>query len=130
MFLLPEKPLDSEFDTNRTTIFPSNSPVTNLEPVKKLPSILPRKKFGRLADLAMSRIKPLLKMREKIDKVHADGYFENHYPNADKKLKSLLHEQTLAAWGNAENDSQEVLTVSDDKKTLGGKTISVTINIQ
>lgn len=133
MYLLPEETLDSGFDTNRTTIFPSNSPVTNLEPVTGTPTLMPRKKFGRMADGAYSRFKPLMKMRESLDKVHANGYFEQHYPEADKMLKRLLHEHTLDAWGNAANQSSEVLSsIADDKKELGSKdkSISVTINIQ
>jgi len=133
MYLLPEEPLDSGFDTNRTTIFPSNSPVTNLEPVRALPSILPRKKFGKMAEIAMSRFKPLMKIREKLNEAHlSDDYFQTHYPEADSTLKHLLHEQTINAWGNALNSSSEVLaSVASDKKELGSdKSISVTITIQ
>lgn len=129
MYLLPEKSLDDGFDKNRTTIFPSNSPVTNLEPVKTKPIILSRKKFGRLASLAKTRIMPLLKARKNIDKVHADGYFENHYPEADKKLKSLIHEDALIAWGNAENPSKEVLEEKAEGKELGSGGTTIVLNI-
>jgi len=42
-------------------------------------------------------IEELMEARESLNKVHSEGYFENHYPKADKGLKEVLHNRTVKA---------------------------------
>lgn len=126
MAFAANEPLD-KFESKHE-IFPSKSPVSNIDPVVEKPAPVSRRQYGRLAELAFSRIKPLMKTREALNKVYSDSYFENHYPEADKTLKGLLHNSTMDAWSNAENPSEEVLADKADGQALG-KTIHLTINL-
>ena len=61
----------------------------------------PKKMAGKIASRFLSglvgRIKPLMKVRDAMDKVYSKGYFEQHYRGADKELKKLLHDEALLA---------------------------------
>jgi len=84
-------------------IFSTKSPIEpeglGLDPPKK-PLFAPSKK--ELTNLS-ERVSPLLHIRKAMDKVYADGYFERHYSEADKKLKNLLHRKAMTAWAHAEH---------------------------
>jgi len=110
-----EEPLDRFNDKHE--IFPMRSPVDALDP-PKLPSLL-SKSTGRLAQLANSRSDGLLAARETLNKVYADSYFENHYPDADRKLKKVLHAKTMKAWEDVENAAPK----------SGGNKITLTISL-
>jgi len=121
-----EQPLDEFFDNARQEIFPMKSPISNLEPVEEKPT----KRVGKLAKLAASRVTPLLKAREEVNDVYSDGYFESHYPQADKTLKGLLHDQVLDAWDLADSEVKNTLSdVADGRGGLGSnKKVTVTDN--
>jgi hypothetical protein len=107
-------------------IYPTHSPVDRLGG-ESLPAPLPmRENDYKIASARLLRkLSPLLRAREEADKVYSNGYFENHYPEADKKVKRLLHNRVMAAWANALNDS-----CNDDNKFNGGLgNGGVTINI-
>jgi hypothetical protein len=117
-----DEPLEHLIDSKHE-IFTARSPVDIVDPIKESPSPLPRKKFGRLAEIAFSRIQPLVDSRDTLNKVYSKGYFENHYPEADRSLKELLHSQTMQAWANAENPSSEVLQSKSEGKSLGDRPV-------
>jgi hypothetical protein len=89
-------------------IFPSNSPVDvqggdRVKSPKKLkPGLFEKRNLFRAR-----KFMPLLKAREEADRVYSNGYFENHYKDADKQLKSMLHEKVMDAWANANDRSQK-----------------------
>jgi hypothetical protein len=66
---------------------------------------------------------PLLEASKTADQVYANGYFERHYPEADKKMKSLLHDKVMAAWSNSDNDDEE-----HEERSLGTG-LNITINV-
>lgn len=84
------------------TIFPTSSPV-DVQDGRKVsaPKSLGRGLFEKATELRDHKLIPLLKVREDADRVYSNGYFENHYSEADKRLKGLLHEKVMAAWGNS-----------------------------
>ncbi len=98
-------------------IFSTRSPIDMLDKLK-LPVGVPK---GRLAQLA-ARLEPLLHNKKTLDKVYSKGYFENHYPEADKTLKRLLHKKAMDAWAHAEDPMSQPVE-------QGHKGISLTINI-
>jgi hypothetical protein len=104
---------------NRHIIFPTNSPLHTLAG-EKVETPLPM--TGALHALAKEqqerKLQPLLKARKDTEKVYSKGYFENHYKDADKKLKKLLHEKVMAAWANSISDDQGPVEEPKEKKGL------------
>ena len=65
-------------------LFTSNSPIERGEEEETAaPTILD------------SQVEEIMKARENLNKVHSEGYFENFYPQADKGLKEVLHNQAV-----------------------------------
>jgi hypothetical protein len=105
-------------------IFPTQSPVDRVFERPERPHVhSPR---GRLSYL-IDRSTPLLKAKKTLDKVYSNGYFETHYPDADKTLKGLLHERAMDAWSHAEHfcHDDEEKEEKEEKK----KSINVVINL-
>lgn len=106
MGLLRPEDLEQEFDRRMSVIFPTQSPISSLAgPPKETeePETLPPKFSGRF-------MKKLLESREDLEKVYSNGYFQTHYPEADKNLKEFLHEKTMNTWTKSlekENDTPE-----------------------
>jgi len=115
MALSAEEALDQFNDKHEISFM--RSPVDRLDP-PKLPSLLSGS-TGRLAGLASSRADGLLAARDTLNKVYSDSYFENHYPDADRKLKRVLHDNTMKAWEETENPSPK----------SGGNKITLTISL-
>ena len=106
-------------------IFETGSPVDRTQGDKP-------KRPGRSAptgsiDKLCAQIEPLLQTKKVLDNVYSNGYFENHYPDADKKLKNLLHDRAMLAWAHAEH----YVPLEESEKTgdSHGKNISVVVNL-
>ena len=81
-------------------LFSSNSPIESegISGTKQKPAKVSAEKAEcRLAEIS-ERSHSLIHAREQVNKVHSEGYFENHYKDADKKLKKMLHEKVLLSW--------------------------------
>lgn len=55
---------------------------------------------GILPDLS-KKLQPLVEAKQQIDSAYSQGYFENHFPEADSKLKELAHQKVLSALDHA-----------------------------
>jgi hypothetical protein len=111
---------------NRHIIFPTNSPVDVSGGEKvKAPKTLKRGLFERNSALRDRKFAPLLKAKEEADKVYSNGYFENHYKDADKTLKTMLHDKVMDAWANT-NGYKKKKKEEDVKE---GKGLSLTISV-
>jgi hypothetical protein len=85
----------------------------------------------KLSDKHERLLTPLLKVKKEADKVYSKGYFENHYPDADKHLKSMLHEKVMAAWSNSLNgNGKKVKEKEVDVHRESPLSISITINLK
>jgi hypothetical protein len=105
-------------------IFGSKSPVDFIHGEKpEVPMVRPPE--GSIKRMA-SRVGPLLDVKCILDKVYSNGYFENHYPDADRTLKGLLHKRAMQAWAQAEHFGSDLNDYDDEKKD---KQISLVINI-
>ena len=81
--------------------------------------------FDRISARMLRKLSPLLQVREEADKVYSNGYFGRHYPQAEKKLKRLLHDRVTAAWANSLNDEDP-----EERPKAGlGSGVVITINI-
>ena len=110
-----------------SVIFPAGSPVDRLGGEKpETPPTIHRGLFKRIAEHQRCRIAPLLQAKDEVDRVYSNGYFENHYPDADKKLKDILHRKVMAAWSNALNELQE--EEDHDDRPTGGSGLTIIIN--
>jgi hypothetical protein len=112
-------------------IFPTGSPVDVQGGEKvKAPKKLKRGLFEKNSLLRDRKLQPLLRARDDADKVYSKGYFENHYKDADKDLKGMLHEKVMDAWANSigtgSDKKSEKVAVVDPKKGLS-LNISITI---
>lgn len=73
--------------------------------------------FKRLA----KKLRPLLDARKAINEINSQGYFENHYPEADTNLKEMAHQQVLSALSHARE------LAGDDESE--GRSISINIHL-
>lgn len=118
--------MDSE---NKHVIFPTHSPVDVSGGEKvKAPKPLGRGLYDKSIKLRDDKLIPLLKVRESTDKVYSNGYFENHYSEADKLLKGLLHEKVMAAWANSINKKPKKKKELTEEPS-GGLQLSISINV-
>jgi hypothetical protein len=83
--------------------------------------------FDRRYFKLLKKVKPLLEVKKEADEVYSRGYFENHYPDADKTLKRMLHQKAMDAWARSRSDD----TGDDEKEEAGednhGRTVNITI---
>jgi len=116
--------LEDSFDRKVAIIFPTNSPVNRLSGSSDVETPMPLKRgvFSGLSKRILNKLKPLLKAQENSNKVYSNGYFEGHYPDADKKLKGLLHDSTMAAWANAMSEEEE------EERNESNVTLTICIN--
>lgn len=115
--------LEADFDRRMAVIFPTKSPVNSLagppEETKIAKEIMP-KFSGKF-------MQKLLESKRNLDGVYSNGYFENHYPEADKNLKEFLHEKTMNSWAKAlekKNDESSEHEEGEDR----GLTVVININ--
>lgn len=101
-------------------LFSSKSPI-DMNKRREEPRRLRSKVAERIIKGLSNRLKRLLEARDEVNKVHSEGYFENHYPDADKELKGLLHDKVMTAHSRmrADDDYEE-----EDRKP------SITIKIE
>jgi hypothetical protein len=66
----------------------------------------------RVLKRLIKRIKPTMKVRDAVNKVYGNGYFESHYKGADKELKGLLHREALAADGEESDDKKPTIQIT------------------
>ncbi len=100
----------------RPFIFSTHSPVDILDRKKQRPlSVKSPSILRKLASSVEAKIKPLLQVKEEVDRVYSNGYFENHYPDADKTLKDTLHQKVLASWTTALNHIDDKDYTAADK---------------
>ena len=120
--ILSEGKLEDGFDKKLPDFFPLRSPISNLgghpEETKVPPPMGFKPKYSEKA------MKILMEARKNLNKIYSDGYFENHYPEADKDLKNHLHEQTMSSWTNAMNKEEKAEEAGEENKQ-----ITVVINI-
>ncbi len=104
-------------------IMPTKTPVPfrGKHTPMRMPSSLASRVFKRLTH----RVKPMMKVRDAMDKVYSKGYFQNHYPDADGELKQTLHKEAMVAHSRlrAQEEAPE-----EDHGLLGPK-MSITINL-
>lgn len=96
-----------EAENPKFSIFPSKSPVSLLGDQPKPPATRSRKTLRDIAAEHHRKLTPLLRVKEEADKVYSNGYFEQHYKEADRLLKQLLHDKVMNAWAAALNDEKE-----------------------
>lgn len=102
-------------------VFPTRTPIGFKE--KRDPPKLAPRLAKRFFDNMSQRIKPLMKVRDAMDKVYSKGYFENHYPEADSELKKTLHEEAMVAHNRLREPAVEK---EDENKS---PSISITLNL-
>lgn len=105
------------------TIFSVGSPVDQLEAESSstTPTPMDSGTFERISARMLKKLSPLLQAREEADKVYSNGYFQRHYPQAEKKIKRLLHDKVMHSWANALNE--------DDPEPKAGLGSGVVIHI-
>lgn len=79
----------------RQSIFPTGSPVALGQ--QKAPKLLSKKRAEKTLGALRGKLRHLLEAREQANKVYGDTYFENHYPKADKDLKTALDKKVNSA---------------------------------
>ena len=97
--------LESDFDRRMTVIFPTQSPVNSLAGPPEETKTPPEEGF--IPKFSGKFMKKLLESRKDLNNVYSEGYFQNHYPEADKNLKQFLHEKTMASWAKALREREE-----------------------
>lgn len=76
---------------------------------------------GSLLQRLLKKLKPLLHAKEATNKIHSQGYFENHYPEADSTLKEVAHQHVMSALSHARE-------LAGDERSEG-KSISINIHL-
>jgi len=113
------------------SIFPVSSPIdrsfgsTELKAPKPMSDEIFDTKYKKM----LKKVRPLLEVKEEADKVYSNGYFENHYPEADKKLKSLLHEKAMDAWARSLSSKDAKVEDEEEEEKAEKKAISITISL-
>jgi len=99
--------------TGTNTVYSAGSPIRHGQ--RKQPRLLPKKAADFKQKSLKDRLSPLLEAREQANKVYNATYFENHYPRADRDLKTKLHEKVMNAHSRlrAEDDGEH----SDEGKS-------------
>jgi len=112
------------------SIFPSGSPIERVwtgSTDLKAPKPLDGEIFDRRYFKLLKKVKPLMEIKKEADEVYSRGYFENHYPEADKTLKRMLHQKAMDAWARSrgnDDDSEEKEEAGEDNH---GRTVNITI---
>jgi hypothetical protein len=65
-----------------------------------------------------------LEARAQANKVYSNSYFENHYPEADKDLKSKLDEKIMAAHSRLKSGDDE-----EEQEEQNAPGITIVLNI-
>jgi len=116
--------VEAGFDRRMSIIFPTHSPVNSLAGPPEETKTPPAEDFKpRFSGKFMQR---LMESRADVNKIYSEGYFENHYPEADKQLKQFLHEKTMASWAKALSDNEE--TEHSEEQENPGLTVVININ--
>lgn len=88
----------------------------------KMPLFKLRKKLLTLG----RRVGDVLRVREQLDKLYSNGYFQNHYPKADSSLKELMHQRAVSSISQMMNEEEEE---EKEIKPEASKGASIIINI-
>ena len=116
-------------------IFPTHTPVDRQgggDPIEE-PMPLDGKRYRTEEGRLLKKLSPLVAAKNEADKVYSNGYFENHYPDADKKLKRMLHSRVMNAWANALNEHEREEEEKDERPRghgglgNGGVTIHISV---
>lgn len=89
----------------RSGLFQAHSVVDSMDEPKY--KSIPRVKARSYLSEIERRIRLCLEARAEADKIFSNGYFENHYPTADKLLKKLFHEKCMYAISHMMSDEPE-----------------------
>lgn len=122
-------------------LFTTHSPITRGEEPK--PENQKSSKLAQRLKVISARLNNLLQARTEADKVYSNGYFENHYPKADKQVKNLLHEKVMLAHSRALNNDispEEIkesaepallapMELAHEEKEAKSKGVSITIAV-
>lgn len=108
-------------------IFGTKSPVDFIHGEKpERPEYAPEP--NRLKKLAL-QVGPLLGVKSMLDKVYSHGYFETHYPDADRTMKRLLHDKAMGAWAHAEHFGRDTQFEGPEKGERETKQVNLIINL-
>jgi len=128
--LIKGQDLEKDFDKRVSIIFPTNSPVSAMsgESDVETPEPMGTGIFSKISQAIKKRLSPLISAKKNMDDVYSKGYFERHYPDADKNMKGLLHEHAMSSWAHAMDDSPDN---NHDEEAEGESPhqITLTINI-
>lgn len=102
--------------SERAGLYNSNSPVDFYEEPESIET----------QSTSASLIGDLMDIREKLNTVHSEGYFENHYKEADKGLKEVLHSKAVNTIRQLATPKPRLTEVADKHEGAGR---SITINI-
>lgn len=118
--------LESAMDRRVPVIFPTRSPISSLAGPPEETKTPPDEDFmPRYSGKFMSR---LMEARKDLNKVYSEGYFENHYPEADKSLKQFLHERALASWAKALREKPEPEHEEEEHEEKQQVTVVINLN--
>lgn len=105
--------------TGRNAIYSAGSPVPHGQ--RRQPRLITRKLADTKQRSLKERIEPLLEARKQVNKVYNSTYFENHYPVADRDLKTALNEKVMNAHSR--------LRAEEDESNSGEGSITIVLNI-
>jgi hypothetical protein len=99
--LLTAKSKESSLSLEDYAAYSNIGGIESRSPIKQGDKLQPNKLRSRAANASVekwrNKLMPLINARKILNKVYSNGYFENHYKEADADLKKVLHEQTMAA---------------------------------
>lgn len=110
----------------RQSVFPTGSPRAHGQ--REKPKKLSRKIADKTLKLLSQKAEPLLEARAKANKVYGETYFENHYPVADKDLKTMIDKMVMAAHSRVKSKHTEESHKEDNSEPYVHP-ITVVVNI-
>jgi hypothetical protein len=74
-----------------------------------------------------SQLEDIMGIREKLNKVHSEGYFENFYKKTDKTLKEVLHNKAVEAASSLIAPRARLEETAGGKGSVGNITINIVL---
>lgn len=113
----------------RQAIFPTGSPVKHGQ--KKKPQLLTDKEADKKLGKVGGRLWNLITARKEANEVYGDTYFENHYPDADRDMKTLIDKKLQLAHSRllAKETKEEKEKEVPHAEPHGGVTIVLNIGV-
>ena len=111
----------------RQTVFPAGSPKSLGQ--KEKPKKLSRKIADKGLKLLSHKAEPLLEARAKANKVYGDSYFENHYPLADKDLKTIIDKMVMTAHSRVKAKGNEEPEEEEREEYAPVQPVTIVVNI-